>query len=452
MKRIVANIFICCICLFVASCSKEATIGGTASKAQSFGLYTFEKGEIALLQEMPVEDGVFGCTVALPYEGLYMMGPNSKALYPVWLKGGEQISLEYAGNSLKLGEGSASRGNSLLFRWENSVEAARIISYMNKFLPGANSAPYEVFFGKLEEAAGEQKLIMEEIAGEKGEFFDFLRNKMEADLDFYALNYLRNDGYSIPQTEQLPQYYQQIAQHGIFQQSDLLDIPYAGAMLDTYLWYITKDNADAASYGKYYEELLPDSQLQQEYLVHAVQSMKSYDEYIELEKEVGEAFFSERNAARVEKTLSTLLWSKPGEAAPEFKAMAPDSSWISLSDFKGKVVVVDVWATWCEPCRRLMPLFHDLQEEFKGNDRIAFLSVCVGVWIESDQWLKMSKEFGITKNNGFVSGWKSEFVKDYHITGVPRYMVIDREGKIVSLVAPNPANPKLKELILKTLG
>ena len=99
-----------------------------------------------------------------------------------------------------------------------------------------------------------------------------------------------------------------------------------------------------------------------------------------------------------------------------------------------------------------MPLFHDLQEEFKGNDGIAFLSVCVGVWIESDQWLKMSKEFGITKNNGFVSGWKSDFVKDYHITGVPRYMVIDREGKIVSLVAPNPANPKLKELILKTLG
>jgi hypothetical protein len=74
------------------------------------------------------------------------------------------------------------------------------------------------------------------------------------------------------------------------------------------------------------------------------------------------------------------------------------------------------------------------------------------VWVEADLWLKMSREFGITENNFFVEGWKSDFVKDYHISGVPRYMVIDREGKVVSLVAPNPATEALKELILKTIG
>jgi thiol-disulfide isomerase/thioredoxin len=121
-----------------------------------------------------------------------------------------------------------------------------------------------------------------------------------------------------------------------------------------------------------------------------------------------------------------------------------------LSDYKGKLVVVDVWATWCEPCRRMMPLFHELQKEFAGKN-VEFLSVCVGVWIESEKWLQLSNEFHIKQNNFFISGWQSDFVKDYRISGVPRYMIFDREGKIVSLNATNPTSDKLKEMILKNL-
>ena len=94
--------------------------------------------------------------------------------------------------------------------------------------------------------------------------------------------------------------------------------------------------------------------------------MKYYDEYQNMLDQVGDDFFDEAYTNRLTEVEKRLLWSKPGLPAPDFKAMAPDSSWMNLSDYRGKVAVVDVWATWCEPCRRMMPLFHELQKEFVG--------------------------------------------------------------------------------------
>jgi hypothetical protein len=99
----------------------------------------------------------------------------------------------------------------------------------------------------------------------------------------------------------------------------------------------------------------------------------------------------------------------------------------------------------------MLPVFHQLQKEFVGEN-VEFLSVCVGVWIESEKWLQLSEEFHITKNNFFIAGWQSDFVKDYRISGVPRYLIIDQQGNTVSLNAPNPASPKLREMIWKCLN
>ena len=179
--------------------------------------------------------------------------------------------------------------------------------------------------------------------------------------------------------------------------------------------------------------------------------VKFYDELQSLLDEVGDGFFDDDYKSRLNKIKEKLSWSAPGLQAPDFKAMKLDSTWVSLSDFKGKVVVVDVWATWCEPCKRMMPLFHQLEQELK-DENVAFINVCVGTWAEVDLWKTMAKGFQIEENTSFVNGWKSDFVKDYHISGVPRYMIFDEEGRIVSVKAPNPLKPELKELIIKTLN
>ncbi len=452
MNKFVKLFVISCICLVVASCSREVTIGGTAERTRTLGLYTFNKGEIALLQEVSVdkETGTFSLVAELPYNGLYLFGKNENVLSPIYLKGGECLNLELRNNALSLAGGKASEENRLLFGWENAVNELKTGSYLHKYLPGGHALAHDELFEELQDGLAYRDSLLKELDGKKGEFYAFLADKANAELDFYAMNYLRTEAFNIPDSSALKNYYGTFEPGAVFRNPSVLDVPYSGRMLEAYVWYMNRDKKLEKGEVRYFTESLGDKSLQQEYLLSAIKGMKFYDEYRNMVDQIGEGFFDSEYVSKVAKAEERLLWSKPGVAAFDFKAVAPDSSWMNLSDYKGKVVVVDVWATWCEPCRRMMPLFHELQKEM-ANENVVFLSVCVGTWIEQELWLKMNKEFHLAENTFFVTGWESDFVKNYRISGVPRYMIFDEEGAIVTVNAPNPTTPKLKERILQVL-
>ena len=119
----------------------------------------------------------------------------------------------------------------------------------------------------------------------------------------------------------------------------------------------------------------------------------------------------------------------------------------SLSDLKGKYVYVDVWATWCGPCKREIPSLKAVEKEYHGKN-IEFVSTSIDRAKDHGAWVNMVKD----KELGGIqlmadSDWKSKFVTDYQITGIPRFILIDPEGKIVSADAPRPSDPKLKTLL-----
>lgn len=122
----------------------------------------------------------------------------------------------------------------------------------------------------------------------------------------------------------------------------------------------------------------------------------------------------------------------------------------SLADFKGKIVVVDIWAMWCAPCLAEKPYYQKIEEEYKGNNQIVFLSVSVDGNAKKEPW------------KGFVAkkGWHGiellaehdkSIMKYYKIAGIPRFMIFDAEGKIVTVDAPRPSDPGFKALIEQTL-
>lgn len=118
----------------------------------------------------------------------------------------------------------------------------------------------------------------------------------------------------------------------------------------------------------------------------------------------------------------------------------------SLEDLKGKYVYVDVWATWCGPCKAEIPSLKKVEKEYHGKN-IAFVSTSIDAIKDHDTWVKMVKD----KELGGVQlmadkAWKSQFVLDYGINGIPRFILIDPSGNIVSADAPRPSDPKLKEL------
>ncbi|MEO9571363.1 MAG: TlpA disulfide reductase family protein [Polaribacter sp.] len=118
----------------------------------------------------------------------------------------------------------------------------------------------------------------------------------------------------------------------------------------------------------------------------------------------------------------------------------------SLSDLKGKYVYIDVWATWCKPCKVEIPFLKEVEKEYHGKN-IAFVSMSIDIAKNHDKWKEMVKEEGlsgiqlISNNAG-----KSEFIKAYRVNGIPRFILIDPKGNIVSANAPRPSSKDLKVL------
>ena len=116
---------------------------------------------------------------------------------------------------------------------------------------------------------------------------------------------------------------------------------------------------------------------------------------------------------------------------------------VSLSDFEGKVVVVDVWTTTCGACFAQHVYLSKLEEEIQSKD-----VVFIGISLDKDQqkWMNVVKEKGLDGIQLYASD-KSQFAKDYNITGVPRFIVFDKKGCVVKEEAPRPSDPRLKEMI-----
>ena len=439
--------------LLFASCSQKANIQGEllSKSPQKVLLYAFNQGDKSLIAEQETtEDGKFHFEITPNEAGFYLIGDNEKVLYPVYLKGGEDLSVKINRKNLELVKNN-DESNNWLYEWENQVVAVREHAYLQAFIPGGSSVAYEPFFEELNLLADAQKAYVEKLKScSDQKLANSLKLKSEADLNFYALSYLKANGMNIPDSVQLCDYYQQMKPDELFQNVKILSLPYAGQMLDTYVWYKHKDQ-QLGEGEKYDYTCLKNRDLQQAYLLTAAARFKFHDEYREMMEELKGEVLTPLFEERIGLIEKRLAWSAPGVQAPDFAGYAPDSSTVSLSQFKGKVLVVDVWATWCVPCKRMMPYFVELEKEFEGQE-IEFLSVCMGASIESELWLEMLNKQNLPGHHCFIGSWTGDFAKNYKITGVPRYMVFDRQGKIVSVNAPKPNKLGLKEMILKTLN
>jgi len=115
----------------------------------------------------------------------------------------------------------------------------------------------------------------------------------------------------------------------------------------------------------------------------------------------------------------------------------------TLSEFKGKIVYVDVWATWCPPCMEEKPHFKKLINSF-GEDNKDIEFVAISVDTDVDKWKKLvKKENLIGKQLNLNEGIKHDFRQDYLIWGIPRYMILDRNGKMIKTAAQRPSNKNL---------
>ncbi len=143
-----------------------------------------------------------------------------------------------------------------------------------------------------------------------------------------------------------------------------------------------------------------------------------------------------------------------GTVSPEFMDYENiNGETTSLSDLRGKYVYLDIWATWCGPCKVQFPHLKALEERYRDKN-IAFVSISVddpkrnGSWENARaKWKKMVEEENLKGVQLFApEGPNSEFISAYYHIGIPRFILLDPEGRIISAVAPRPSSDELIEL------
>lgn len=180
----------------------------------------------------------------------------------------------------------------------------------------------------------------------------------------------------------------------------------------------------------------------------ALESLDEEGEYTKIATErCGDRMQEEDEALVQEESLED-----NGVGASSFKMTNLQGKKITLKEFKGKVVYIDFWASWCGPCRKQFPFAEALKKDLTKSQKKQIVFLYISIDNTEQIWKSAIEKLGIEGYHVLsTGGWNSAAVKFFGINSIPRYMIVDKSGKIVDIDAKRPQMQGLKDDLLKLL-
>ena len=149
-----------------------------------------------------------------------------------------------------------------------------------------------------------------------------------------------------------------------------------------------------------------------------------------------------RNSNRIAESLGK------GKTAPPFETTSIDGKLIALANFKGKLLVIDTWATWCGPCKQQSPYFEKMALKYKKEKNIQFAAISTDE--DMKKWFIEAKSKSKSVLQLHINDMK-QFSKDYNLVSIPRFIMIDVNGNFVNANLPVASDPSFERLLRKAL-
>ncbi len=157
---------------------------------------------------------------------------------------------------------------------------------------------------------------------------------------------------------------------------------------------------------------------------------KYFDIYVLLDEGLNKKFPDNTYVINFHKRVENTKKLADGSPAPEISLPDPDGNTVTLSSFKGKVVLIDFWASWCNPCRKENPNMVRIYNKYHSR---GFEILGVSLDKTKESWVKAIADDKLSWTHcSDLKFWQSEAALTYNVSAVPYTVLIDREGKIIA--------------------
>lgn len=455
------NLSLFILCLFLLNCKKteetktaetvkKIKISGEVAHCEADTLYLY--GEANFFEKLPLTNGKFSKEIEIPYKGIvtFEINFNSKFIY---VEDGFDLNIKLDCNDFNQSFVFSGKGAE-----ENNFGVKKyeiLVKNYGDFSEASNKKLYSLPEKDFLAIHDQYSIDMKKLLADSQLNNDYFNQMELEDLKYHILSHsktyqMRHGQYTNQPDFKVSDNFPQIDKDFDYNQ-------------DLFLFSYSYKNLLRE---KFYDIRLKSADDQTERFINSINFIKKIEGDIlkkdlifnlgfdlhpdlkDLDK-IGQDFSSLTADIKLQKAISEKIVNlkkiAKGNQSPTFNYEDHTGKIIKSEDLKGKYVYVDLWATWCGPCMQEAPFFNEVAKKY-ANKNIHFVGISLDSEKDKDLWKKAVKDKNLQGIQLLVNRKDMTFVDTFAIRGIPQFVLLDPEGKIVNSDAPRPSSPELIKL------
>ncbi|MFH6934779.1 redoxin domain-containing protein [Flavobacterium sp. FlaQc-30] len=442
---------------FAVNTAEYAVVKGALTipdmENKEISINTVNDGKPVVIASMPINElGEFSFMLPIKTAGFYYLdyGQFKKRgqLIRLYLEPNLDINVNINTHHTYILSGKNIGKNDLV------KKANEIYNDFGFFCDLSNNTTYKDFYPFIDGGLAKATALKKTINTKDKTFNKLLTLAVDTDVEDLCYLFFMMPRRAFPEKGDRPAVIKQWQAEIKFTDPDLLKLANGVSFMAHYFSYLRMNAENPPGRLDYLAESIKhisDPALKDAYLRDGIESSRYRIEEFEIIKpQIKPYLISEKSKtflAEYEKE----LYKNVGQKGFDFTYKDSNDKAVSFSGFKGKLVYIDFWATWCGPCKAEIPYMKKLEEDYHDKN-IVFVSISLDKAKDHQKW----KDFVVKEQLKGIQimadkDFESDIAKNYSVNAIPRFLLFDTEGKIINSNAARPSELILREQLDKLL-